>query len=110
MGKLLETWTRSRIGLGKRLIVVGCASIGFLKVGFRPRLSRRGTLSFNWRMLLVPPSAMDYLIYHELAHLEEMNHSIRFWRLVRMLCPTYAEAEHWLKKNGRLFFLVSDST
>ncbi|MEK7251443.1 MAG: hypothetical protein AAB209_13585 [Bacteroidota bacterium] len=34
----LETWTRSRIGLGKRLIVVGCASIGFPKVGFRPRL------------------------------------------------------------------------
>ncbi len=66
--------------------------------------SRRGTLSFNWRMLLVPPSAMDYLIYHELAHLKEMNHSIRFWRLVRTLCPTYAEAEHWLKKNGRVFF------
>lgn len=66
--------------------------------------SRRGTLSFNWRLLLVPPSVMDYLIFHELAHLQEMNHSIRFWRLVQKLCPTFRESERWLKRFGIAMF------
>lgn len=66
--------------------------------------SRRGTLSFNWRLLLVPPSVMDYLIFHELAHVQEMNHSIRFWRLVQKLCPTFRESERWLKRHGNAMF------
>ena len=88
------------------------ASVGFQYKGAIVRdqktrwgsCSRRGTLSLNWRLLLVPPSVMDYLIYHELAHLKEMNHSIRFWRLVQQLCPSFREAEGWLKKNGSLMF------
>jgi hypothetical protein len=66
--------------------------------------SRRGTLSFNWRLLLVPASVMDYLIVHELAHLQEMNHSIRFWRLVHKLCPSFRESERWLKRYGNAMF------
>jgi predicted metal-dependent hydrolase len=66
--------------------------------------SRRGTLSFNWRLLIVPSAVMDYLIFHELAHLKEMNHSIRFWRLVHQLCPTFRESERWLKRHGRMMF------
>ena len=66
--------------------------------------SRKGNLNFNWRLLLVPPSVMDYLIYHELAHLKELNHSIRFWRLVEQLCPAFREAEAWLKREGRSMF------
>lgn len=62
--------------------------------------SRKGTLSFNWRLLLLPPDVMDYLIYHELAHLEEMNHSGRFWRIVAEICPQFRESEAWLKKFG----------
>ena len=62
--------------------------------------SRRGTLSFNWRLVLCPPFVMEYLIYHELAHLREMNHSVKFWRLVGTLCPLYREAEAWLRTNG----------
>ncbi len=66
--------------------------------------SRKGNLNFNWRLLLVPPSVMDYLIYHELAHLKELNHSIRFWRLVEQFCPAFRVAEGWLKREGRLMF------
>ena len=63
--------------------------------------SRKGTLSFNWRLLILPPHVADYLIYHELAHLKHMNHSVRFWRLVQTMCPSFREAERWLRRNGR---------
>jgi len=63
--------------------------------------SRRGTLSFNWRLVLLPPFVMDYLIVHELAHLREMNHSARFWALVGRMDPAFREAERWLRANGR---------
>jgi predicted metal-dependent hydrolase len=66
--------------------------------------SQRGTISLNWRLVQTPPSVRDYIILHELAHLKEMNHSKQFWREVERLCPDYAEAERWLKANGRGFF------
>jgi predicted metal-dependent hydrolase len=62
--------------------------------------SRRGTLSFNWRLVLLPPEVMDYLIYHELAHIQQMNHSRRFWKVVERWCPGYREAERWLRQHG----------
>jgi len=64
--------------------------------------SRKGTLSFNWRLLILPPEVADYLIYHELAHLRHMNHSARFWKFVQTMCPSFREAERWLRRNGRL--------
>lgn len=63
--------------------------------------SKRGTLSFNWRVVLLPPTVMDYLIVHELAHLKEMNHSGRFWALVETMDPGFHASEQWLKRNGR---------
>jgi len=63
--------------------------------------SKRRTLSFNWRVVLLPTAVMDYLIVHELAHLREMNHSGRFWRLVETMCPEFRTAEQWLRRHGR---------
>ncbi len=62
--------------------------------------SSRGTLSFNWRLMLGPEPVARYLVAHELAHTAEPNHSRRFWRKVAELCPAFAEHERWLKKNG----------
>jgi len=64
--------------------------------------SRRGTISLNWRLIQAPPFVRDYLIFHELAHLREMNHSARFWREVEKLCPDYRTAEKWLRENSKL--------
>lgn len=64
--------------------------------------SRRGTISLNWRLIQTPPFVRDYIIYHELAHLREMNHSDRCWREVERLCPDYREAERWLRKHSSL--------
>ena len=59
-----------------------------------------GDLNFSWRLILAPPIVLDYLVAHEMAHLREMNHSPRFWALVRELCPNVDEAETWLKRHG----------
>jgi predicted metal-dependent hydrolase len=61
-----------------------------------------GTISLNWRLIQTPESVRDYIIYHELMHLREMNHSDRFWRRVAEVCPWWREAEQWLKRKGSL--------
>jgi predicted metal-dependent hydrolase len=83
------------------------ASTGNLpkKVSIRSQKSRwgscssRGTLSFNWRLMMVPPEVLDYVILHELTHLREPNHSKRFWEKLASLDPEYKIHRHWLKEN-----------
>ncbi|MFT0891285.1 M48 family metallopeptidase [Pseudochelatococcus sp. G4_1912] len=62
--------------------------------------SSQGRLNFSWRLILAPPMVLDYLAAHEVAHLREMNHSDRFWRLTHQLCPATPQAEAWLKRHG----------
>lgn len=62
--------------------------------------STTGSLSFSWRLILAPPFVLDYLAAHEVAHLVEMNHSPRFWRLIDRLCPHVARAKAWLDAHG----------
>lgn len=62
--------------------------------------SARGTLSFSWRLILAPEEVLDYVVAHEVAHLEEMNHSGKFWRLVERLCPHAERARTWLREHG----------
>lgn len=58
------------------------------------------TLSFSWRIVMAPPEVLDYLAAHEVAHLREMNHSNRFWSLVRKTCPDMDRHKAWLRANG----------
>jgi predicted metal-dependent hydrolase len=62
--------------------------------------STTGVLSFSWRLILAPDFVLDYLAAHEVAHLVEMNHSPRFWRLVQRLCPDHERAKIWLDVHG----------
>jgi predicted metal-dependent hydrolase len=59
-----------------------------------------GSLSFSWRLILAPPFVLDYLAAHEVAHLVEMNHSSRFWRVVARICPSVERAKKWLDTYG----------
>jgi hypothetical protein len=61
-----------------------------------------GAISLNWRLVQSPEAVRDYIIYHELAHLWELNHSDRFWARVAEICPGWREAERWIKRNGSL--------
>ena len=62
--------------------------------------SSKGNISFNWRLVKAPLEVVDYLIIHELVHLEEMNHSKAYWEKVSQIYPNYKEANKWLKKVG----------
>lgn len=62
--------------------------------------SSRGAMSFNWRLLLAPGEILDYVIEHEVAHLDIQDHSARFWRLLGERCPSWREHERWLRDHG----------
>lgn len=64
--------------------------------------SARGNLNFHWKLILMPPAILDYVVVHELAHRIEMNHSPRFWAQVERILPDYRERRRWLKENGGL--------
>lgn len=109
LGPLVEQWYRSealqfvrgrvdsltnRLGVSYRRIIIR---------GQRTRwgsCSQRGTLSFNWRLMMAPEPVIDYVIIHEVAHLREMNHTERFWRLVAAECPRWREHRRWLREHG----------
>jgi hypothetical protein len=75
------------------------------RVGVRDPKSRwgscssNGDLSFSWRLVLAPDAVIDYVVAHEVAHLVEMNHSPRFWRLVETLTPDTAGPRAWLRRH-----------
>jgi len=61
--------------------------------------SKKGRVSFNYKIWLVPNEFADYIIVHELCHLIEFNHSKKFWELVARMIPDYKEIRFMLKKN-----------
>jgi predicted metal-dependent hydrolase len=75
------------------------------RVGVRDPKSRwgscssTGALSFSWRLIFAPEHVVEYVVAHEVAHLVEMNHSPRFWRVVASLVPDSAAPRAWLKRH-----------
>jgi predicted metal-dependent hydrolase len=105
----LERWYRARAReeVGARLDAAvaryGTSYSGLTIRGQRTRWASRsssGGMSFNWRLLLAPPEILDYVVEHEVAHIEIMDHSPRFWRLLASRSPRWREHSAWLKRYG----------
>ena len=60
-----------------------------------------GTLRFNWRLVMMPPSLMEYVVVHELAHLKVRNHSAAFWKVVNRALPDAVQRRQELREAGR---------
>ena len=80
--------------------------VAYSRIALRDQRSRwgscssRGTLSFNWRLVLAPHDVLDYVVVHEVCHLVEHNHGPAFWRLVERRRPEYREPKRWLDDHG----------
>ena len=61
--------------------------------------SAAGNLAFSWRLVMAPEAVLDYVVAHEVAHLAEMNHGPRFWKLVERLAPGVERQRDWLKRH-----------
>ncbi len=61
--------------------------------------NHKGKVMFNWKLSMAPAWVLEYIVVHELCHIEEFNHSKNFWALVRKTYPASEEATRWLKEN-----------
>jgi hypothetical protein len=110
----LERWYRraARVEIAPRLDAAtaraGTRYTGLTIRGQRTRwasCSSSGAMSFNWRLLLAPERVLDYVVEHEVCHLEVMDHSPRFWRLLAARVPDWREHSAWLRRYGATLHL-----
>ncbi|MGH2876332.1 MAG: M48 family metallopeptidase [Solirubrobacteraceae bacterium] len=110
----LESWYRRAareevtVRLDRACALAGTAYTRLTIRGQRTRwasCSRAGAMSFNWRLLLAPAPVLDYVVWHEVCHLEVPDHSPRFWALVARRCPEYTRWAAWLRRHGQTLVL-----
>jgi predicted metal-dependent hydrolase len=110
----LERWYRraARAEIAPRLdAAAAAAGTSYHTLTIRGQKSRwasctsAGAMSFNWRLLLAPEPVLDYVVWHEVCHLEILDHSPRFWALLARRCPSYREHARWLKRHGATLVL-----
>jgi predicted metal-dependent hydrolase len=108
-GAAIERWYRrqARAEIGPRLdaatVRAGTRYDGLTIRGQKTRwasCSSRNHMSFNWRLLLAPEEVLDYVVEHEVCHLEVMDHSPRFWALLESRVPDWREHARWLRRYG----------
>jgi predicted metal-dependent hydrolase len=105
----LEAWYRRRARhevaarLDAAVARAGTTYKGLQIRGQRTRwasCSSSGAMSFNWRLLLAPAEILDYVVEHEVAHLQVHDHSQRFWKLLASRSPRWREHERLLRRHG----------
>ena len=104
-----ELRARARRELPQRLLELAAQhALTVMRVSVRNQrrrwgsCARSGHICLNWRLVRMPAWVRDYVMIHELMHLEHMNHSRRFWRLVARACPDYEAARRWLREHQEL--------
>jgi predicted metal-dependent hydrolase len=113
-GPPLERWLRAQARtrlapltehaaatLGRNLTRV---SIGDAKTRWGS-CTAKGTITYSWRLVLAPPWVAEAIVWHEACHLVHLNHSARFWSLLRAHEPRTDEARAWLRGNGATLVL-----
>jgi len=105
----LERWYRrqARVEVKGRLdAAVAATGVRYESLQIRGQRTRwgscssSGAISFNWRLLLAPAEILDYVVEHEVAHLEVHDHSENFWSLLASRCPDWRDHERWLRRHG----------
>ena len=109
-GAAVERWYRraAREEVAGRLDrATAGVGLGYARLSIRGQRTRwascaaDGAMSFNWRLLLAPERVLDYVVWHEVCHLEVADHSRRFWTLLEQRCPDWREPAAWLRRHGQ---------
>ena len=107
----------ARENLVTRLTALSIASnLEFKKIRIGNQRSRWGscsaksTISLNWRLILLPYEIGNYVIYHELAHLKHLNHSVQFWEFLETLCPNSRMYDKELLLKGKSLIRLGQET
>jgi predicted metal-dependent hydrolase len=105
------SFRRAKSELPQQLLALARAhNITVTRISVRNQRSRwgacsaRGSITLNWRLILVPDFVREYVMIHELMHRRELNHSSRFWRHVAAACPDHDAARRWLRTEGQRLF------
>jgi predicted metal-dependent hydrolase len=103
---------RARVEIATRLdratAIAGTPYAGLDIRGQRTRwasCSPAGRMSFNWRLLLAPERVLEYVVWHEVCHLDVLDHSPAFWALLERRWPGYREDREWLRRRGATLVL-----
>ena len=107
-----EGWLRRRVRpwasrLGEEAVEVEVRDLGYRWGSARPATGPQ-RINVHWATLQLPPSLIDYVLVHELAHLQEINHTPEFWSIVSRLMPTYEYHKTTLATIGKTIWLGSD--
>jgi predicted metal-dependent hydrolase len=102
-----ELRARAARELPERLLALAAGhGLAVTRVSIRNQRSRWGSCSktghicLNWRLIQMPDAIRDYVMIHELMHLKRMDHSPRFWTLVKAVCPDFQAARAWLRRHA----------
>lgn len=60
----------------------------------------KGNLNFHWKCMMAPPTVLDYIVVHELAHLIHANHTEAFWNEIDKVLPDYGDRKDWFRAHG----------
>ena len=99
--KQIKEQLKARIPRYDKRIGVTVKDTRILDLGHRwASCGRNRVINFNWRSVMAPVWALDYILVHEMVHLIERGHTDRFWRIVARIIPDYEENALWLNENG----------
>lgn len=105
---LVAWYRREARGIFERSVAEWAGLFGLVpgRVSVREQRTRwgscthKGDLSFNWRLVLAPEWVLESIVVHELCHIDELNHSSRFWALLDERFPEHQAASDWLRDHG----------
>jgi predicted metal-dependent hydrolase len=101
-----QAWIANKIAALKERVLAEPRSLSIRDLKYRwGSCNADGDMYFHWRVMLLPPQVIRYLLIHELIHLHEHNHSPAFYEQLRRAAPDYRETEKWLEANGDQYTL-----
>jgi hypothetical protein len=98
-----DPWLEQRVERFVDRMAVDLDNIAVRDIGYRWGSCNDARVHFHWRVILLPPRIIDYVIVHELAHVHVQDHGEEFWRRVEKVMSDFRDRKRWLAEEGARF-------